>query len=239
MWKGDVLKRAVADWDAMWPKVKIEPQEAPDEGCEVEADLGPVIGTMEDMARDIANGEAKPGAMYYKIVDEEWKCATDGIIGEIGELDARVHFINDSKPTNPKDAIGSDKLPLHLVPSVLNIYASLAFLEGAVKYGKANWRVAGARMSIYIDAIERHLAKLKDGEWADEKTGVPHLSSMLACIGIILDAKLVGKLTDDRPPVAPTADLIAALEVHVPLLKALFKDHHPHQHTIMDAKEPA
>jgi len=143
----------------------------------------------------------------------------------------------ERKPTNPKDAIGSDKLPLDLVPSVLQIYAALAFLEGALKYGRYNWRVAGVRMSIYLAALERHFVKFKDGEWADEKTGVPHLSSMLACIGIILDAKMCGKLTDDRPPKAPTADQIVALEVHVPCLKQLFKDCHPHQHTILDAEK--
>ena len=178
-------------------------------------------------------------AMYPKTVINPKKVEAD-----IGPVIGEVHFTGhnmlvDSKPTNPKDVIGSDKLPLHLVPSVLNIYASLAFLEGAAKYGCYNWRVAGVRMSIYLAALERHFQKFKDGEWADEKTGVPHLSSMLACIGIILDAKLVGKLTDDRPPVAPTAALIASLEAHVPRLKELFKDCRPHQHTIMDEKEPA
>lgn len=208
--------------DAMYPKTVIDPKK-------VEADLGPVIedhapiGTLDDYLHDVANGGVKPGKMYF-LPDES--CIS-------------TYMRGDTKPTNPKDAIGSDKLPLHLVPSVLNIYASLAFLEGAAKYGCYNWRVAGVRMSIYLAALERHFQKFKDGEWADEKTGVPHLSSMLACIGIILDAKLVGKLTDDRPPVAPTANLIASLEAQVPRLKELFKDHHPHQHTIMDEKEPA
>lgn len=180
----------------------------------VEADLGPVI---EEYGRSYEYPQS--GIEQLRFVSS--------------------YMRGDTKPTNPKDAIGSDKLPLHLVPSVLNIYASLAFLEGAAKYGCYNWRVAGVRMSIYLAALERHFQKFKDGEWADEKTGVPHLSSMLACIGIILDAKLVGKLTDDRPPVAPTANLIASLEAQVPRLKELFKDHHPHQHTIMDEKEPA
>jgi hypothetical protein len=142
--------------------------------------------------------------------------------------------VSDTKPTNPKDAIGSDKLPLHLVPAVVQLYASLGFLEGALKYGKYNWRVAGVRFSIYLDAMERHFVKLKDGEWADQKTGVPHLSSILACAGIILDARHVGKLKDDRPPRAPTSELLATLEGSVPALKSLFADFSPHQHTLMD-----
>lgn len=205
--------------DAMYPKVAVDPKK-------VEADIGPVIGEVHfihhnhtDCTDDLVSGK------IYRSTDFDFSPTS--------------YQTGDSKPTNPKDAVGSDKLPLHLVPSALNIYASLAFLEGALKYGCYNWRVAGVRMSIYLAALERHFQKFKDGEWADEKTGVPHLSSMLACIGIILDAKLVGKLTDDRPPVAPTADLIASLEAHVPRLKELFKDHHPHQHTIQDIKEPA
>lgn len=142
------------------------------------------------------------------------------------------------KDTNPKDAIGMTKLPLDLVPDTLSIYASLAFAEGALKYGKFNWRVAGVRASIYIAALERHLAKFKDGEWEDPKTNVPHLASALACIGIMLDAKLVGKLTDDRAPYAPVAGLIDELTPIVLHLKHEFKDHHPHQHTIGDAPPP-
>lgn len=44
------------------------------------------------------------------------------------------------KSTNPKDIIGSDKLPLHLVPFSAIAYECLAYLEGALKYGRANWR---------------------------------------------------------------------------------------------------
>lgn len=157
---------------------------------------------------------------------DDIKRTSNNIVGDI-----------ERKPTNPKDAIGSDKLPLHLVPAAINIYASLAYYEGAVKYGAYNYRAIGVRMSVYISALERHFMKFKDGEWADEKTGVPHLSSMLACIGIILDAKMCGKLTDDRPPKAPTAKLIEALEVHIPLLKQQFSHCRPKHYTIEDVTE--
>lgn len=145
----------------------------------------------------------------------------------------------DTKPTNPKDAIGSNKLPMHLVPDTMTAVASLAFLEGALKYGKFNWRVAGVRMSVYLDAIERHLSKFRNGENADPTTGVPHLASVLACIGIVLDADLCGKLTDDRAPYAPMGQLIDQMAENVVGLKELFKDHNPHQHTIEDARDAA
>lgn len=166
------------------------------------------------------------------------------VIGEDDQTPGNIYWVpegtdvRDFKPTNPKDAIGSNKLPLHLVPSVLNIYASLAFLEGALKYGTGNYRAIGVRMSVYLAALERHLQKVKDGEWADQKTGVPHFSSILACVGIILDAKHCGKLTDDRLPAVPTADVIEAMEVYVPLLKQQFADCHPRHYTIADTKEP-
>lgn len=140
----------------------------------------------------------------------------------------------ETKDTNPKDAIGMNKLPLDLVPDTLDIYASLAFAEGALKYGKFNWRIAGVRASIYIAALKRHLDKYNNGEWADEKTKVPHLSSIIACAAVLADAHEIGKLTDDRPPAAPIDRIIKDVEPIVLHLKDLFKDHHPHQYTIHD-----
>lgn len=143
----------------------------------------------------------------------------------------------DQKATNPKDAIGSTKLPLHLVPASVKLYAALAFMEGATKYGSYNWRAAGVRASIYKSALERHLEKWWNGEWADPVTKVPHLASVIACAGIILDADLCDKLTDDRPPIAPVSEAIDGVEVIVKHLKALHDDKTPHHWTIDDLIE--
>jgi len=140
----------------------------------------------------------------------------------------------DTKATNPKDAIGSTKLGMDVVPDTAKVYMALAFTEGALKYGKFNWRVAGVRASIYKAALERHLAKYWNGEWADPKTGVPHLASVMACAAIIMDANAAGKLTDDRPPAINLASIIDGLEPAVAHLKDLFKDHNPHHHTELD-----
>lgn len=139
------------------------------------------------------------------------------------------------KDTNPKDAIGSTKLPMHLIPGSAKAWLALAFLEGALKYGKYNWRVAGVRASIYLDAMERHLEKYKNGEWDDAKTGVPHLASIMACAAIILDAENVGKLTDDRPPKGDESDLIDSLIESVGYLQDLYVNETPHQYTIEDS----
>lgn len=143
------------------------------------------------------------------------------------------------KDTNPKDAIASNKVPLSLVPEILVVYAAMGFLEGALKYGKYNWRIAGVRSSIYIDALKRHIAAYESGEDISEH-GVPHFSNMLACIGILIDAKVCGKLNDDRPPRATLVpQIIRQMEEDVARLKERFKEHHPHQYTIVDGPEGA
>lgn len=139
-----------------------------------------------------------------------------------------------SKPTNPKDLIGSTKLPLNLVPDSLTIFAAMSFAEGASKYGAYNWRAAGVRASIYRAALERHLKKWWNGEWADKKTKVPHLASVIACAAIILDARSVGKLVDDRPPTADVDKLIADAEEVVKHLYEMHKDMTPHHWTVHD-----
>jgi hypothetical protein len=144
--------------------------------------------------------------------------------------------VADAKATNPKDAIGSTKLPVNLVPDTLLVEAAPAFLEGALKYGTCNWRVAGVRSSIYKAALQRHLAKWWNGQDRDPKTRVKHLASVIACATILLDAELVGKLTDDRPPAAPMDKLIDEADELVKHLKELFKGYEPVHHTIKDSQ---
>jgi hypothetical protein len=129
--------------------------------------------------------------------------------------------VSDSRPTNPKDVLAVSKLPLHLVPDSLRVYAALAFTEGAAKYGAYNWRLTGVRASVYRAALDRHLASWWNGEDADPATGVPHLASVIACAGIILDAELCEKLTDDRPPAAPMGAAIRAMEADVARIRIL------------------
>lgn len=140
------------------------------------------------------------------------------------------------KLTNPKDAIGTTKLSMGLVPDTIKAHVALAFLEGALKYGRYNWRIAGVRSSIYHDALERHLAKWWNGQDEDPTTRVKHLASVIACAGIILDAELCGKLNDDRPPAVPMDELIDELPELVAHLQEVFKDHNPKQYTIADSE---
>lgn len=119
---------------------------------------------------------------------------------------------HERKESNPKDAAGSSRLPLHLVPDTLNIFAAMAMAEGDSKYIGYNFRVAGVRVMVYVAALRRHLMRYVNGEWADKKTGVPHLGSVAACTAILIDGHVVGNIVDDRPPGVDLGDSIEEAE---------------------------
>lgn len=143
--------------------------------------------------------------------------------------------MTDLKDTNPKDAIGSQKLPLHLWPTTATAMGCLGLMDGALKYGRANWRSAGVRASIYFDAANRHLAAWFEGESADPDSGLPHLAHALACLAIIVDAEAAGLLVDDRQIPGGHRRLMDALTRHVPRLQAVHAERDPRHFTIADA----
>ena len=136
----------------------------------------------------------------------------------------------DGKDTNPKDRAATTRLDLSLFPATARAYGALAMTEGDLKYGGYNYRNAGVMASIYYAAANRHLDKWFNGEWADEKTEVPHLASALACIAVLIDAVECGKLNDDRPPKCDVTALLADMESKVAHLQQIFKNG-PDRHT--------
>ena len=142
---------------------------------------------------------------------------------------------NPSNPENPKDLIGSDKLPLHLWPTTASAMGCLALLNGALKYGRSNFRAVGVRASIYYDACMRHINAWFEGEECDPDDGVPHLSAALACLAVIVDAQAAGKLNDDRAHNGGGyRKFTDELTKHVPRLKELHNDCNPKGYTIQD-----
>lgn len=142
---------------------------------------------------------------------------------------------HDEKPTNPKDALGSTRLDLSLPSPFAAAEEALAFEEGLCKYGRNNYRIIGVRASVYIAAALRHLWKYAMGQVRDPVTGVHHLGSVRACVGIIIDAEGYGKLTDDRPPSPPRfSKWLDGMEDRVKFLRELFKDKNPKHYTIKD-----
>ncbi len=104
------------------------------------------------------------------------------------------------KPTNPKDAVGTAKVPMSCIPSVPMAEVATAMFEGARKYGRHNWRKAGVRSSIYYDATLRHLMAWWEGEDIDPDSGMPHIVKAMAGLMVLRDAQVNGMETDDRPP---------------------------------------
>lgn len=139
--------------------------------------------------------------------------------------------LTDTKESNPKEAFGEVKMALGLLPDTAIVEANLAFLEGALKYGQYNWRIAGVKTSTYNRALRRHLSKWWNGQDRDPLTRVRELASVMACCAIMIDAELCGKLTDDRPPRADMERVLKEAGEVAAHLKQLFKDHSPPQYT--------
>lgn len=142
-----------------------------------------------------------------------------------------------SKPTNPKDLLGTDKLPLHLWPASATALGSLGLLDGCGKYGRQNYREFGVLASVYVAAAKRHLDAWYEGEDFAADSGVPHLGHALACLAILVDAEAVGELIDDRSYKGHYySDFVEKL---TPLVKALREKHADkvvHHWTIADNK---
>jgi len=109
-----------------------------------------------------------------------------------------------TKPTNPKDAIGSKKVPsFSVVPQRVLAELGLAMLEGACKYGRHNYRSCGVRASVYLDAaVSRHLAAFWEGQDIDPASGLSHITKAISGLVVLRDSMISGNWVDDRPPAA-------------------------------------
>lgn len=113
-----------------------------------------------------------------------------------------MDYHDGTKPSNPKDVLGIMKAPLSVLPTQVSYKAALGMLEGALKYGRHNYRVIGVRASIYYDACKRHLDSWWEGEDLDpdSKAGLHHLDKLIASAYVVRDAILQDMFNDDRPP---------------------------------------
>jgi hypothetical protein len=105
---------------------------------------------------------------------------------------------------NPKDRLGVKKPPLSIVPMSAFIEEAFAFAEGAAKYGEFNWRNKPVKRRVYLEAILRHTIAALAGEDFDPDTfkatgrKISHEAKIRACCAIIIDARQIGNLIDDR-----------------------------------------
>lgn len=158
---------------------------------------------------------------------------------EVVPFDGDVRWSSPGAPkdTNPKDAIGVKKLPLHLVSGVVKAYQAVAHYLGNVKYGAWNYRGASVTASVYASALMRHFDRWWEGEEYDPSDGTPHLANALCCINILIEAKYGGTLVDDRPPSRELGPLYEEFEGIMAKIREKYKDLPiPKHYTIKDTK---
>ena len=138
------------------------------------------------------------------------------------------------KATNPKDAIGISKAPMSTVPAAVLAEVGVAMLEGACKYGRSNFRIAGVRASVYYDATMRHLMSWWEGEDTDPDSGMSHITKAITSLVVLRDAMIQDMCTDDRPP--RSAEFYARLNTLAAEVLARHEDKSPRHYTIADSK---
>lgn len=138
------------------------------------------------------------------------------------------------KATNPKDAIGISKAPMSTVPAAVLAEVGVAMLEGACKYGRSNFRIAGVRASVYYDATMRHLMAWWEGEDTDPDSGMSHITKAITSLVVLRDAMIQDMCTDDRPP--RSAEFYARLNTLAAEVLARHADKSPRHYTIADSK---
>lgn len=140
---------------------------------------------------------------------------------------------------NPKDALGSDKLPLELWPASASALGCLGLLDGKFKYGRDNWRATEVIASVYVGALKRHVEDYEEGLTFDPKSKLPILCHILANSGILADATMVGTLIDDRKYPGKNGQryhaFVEELTPHVARIKAMHAGRSPKHYTIADA----
>jgi hypothetical protein len=111
--------------------------------------------------------------------------------------------MTETKPSNPKDAVGIKKTPFSTIPTTVIAELGVAMLEGAAKYGRSNYRVIGVRGSVYYDATMRHMMSWWEGQDNDPDSGISHVTKAIASLVVLRDAMIRGTWVDDRPPRTP------------------------------------
>jgi hypothetical protein len=145
--------------------------------------------------------------------------------------------MSTKKPSNPKDVIGSNKVPFSTIPATVVTELAIAMGEGAVKYGKFNWRSEGVRSSIYYDAVLRHLIAWQEGEDIDPDSGLSHITKAIASLTVLRDAMIQDNWVDDRPPESKNTPIADANE-RFKKVKEIHKDCEKHfdRQSIKDRK---
>jgi len=123
-------------------------------------------------------------------------------MGDGSRARSEIHLpAMSEKPSNPKDAVGVKKVPASTIPAPVIAELGVAMLEGALKYGRHNYRSIGVRASVYYDAVMgRHMPAWWEGEDIDPDSQLSHITKAIASLVVLRDAMMRGNWVDDRPP---------------------------------------
>lgn len=138
--------------------------------------------------------------------------------------------------TNPKKKFGDKSIPLNLWSPLASAYGAVSLYNGALKYGRGNYKATPVEASIYIAAALRHLLAWAEGEEFDPADGCPNLGGVLANIAILLDSRAVGMMIDDRQISGGYLKEREMLKEIVGKLQILHADKDPRHYTIKDSK---
>jgi hypothetical protein len=131
-----------------------------------------------------------------------------------------------SKLSNPKDGLGILKVALSCVSWPVLFEVGIGMLEGALKYGRHNYRVVGVRASVYVDATLRHVGAFWEGEDEDPDSAarLSHITKAITSLTVLRDSMIAGNWVDDRPPVTAPRGWMAALNDKVKALLAQYPE---------------
>jgi hypothetical protein len=140
------------------------------------------------------------------------------------------------KDTNPKDVIGTKKWrQFMVVPRQVLWEVAVGMLEGALKYGRHNYRASGVRASVYVDAAIGHLDQFIEGEDIDKDSGLSHVTKAICSLVVLRDAMLNDFWVDDRPPKIKDIDALRdRLQALVEENFTRHADKSPHHYTELE-----
>jgi hypothetical protein len=166
-------------------------------------------------------------------------CPNDSYCSDCEEV--KGGRLTGTKPTNPKDAIGSTtKVPMSVLPAPVMMEVAVGMFEGGVKYGRYNYRGVGVRASVYYDATMRHMMDYWEGEDIDPDSTAKlnHISKAISSLVVMRDSMLRGNFVDDRPP-SSKKGWMQELNSKIPIILAEHSDKSPRHYTIADNEELA
>lgn len=141
-----------------------------------------------------------------------------------------------SKPTNPKESIGIKKPRFYSgVPANVTREVSVGLMEGAMKYGRHNFRELGVKSSVYVDATIGHILDYWEGEDIDPESNLHHITKAIASLYVLRDAQMRDMCVDDRPPTSNVQEDKKRLQL---IVDELFKKYPTPVKPFLNSKNP-